>query len=225
MGPKVLYYHDVFDSWKYYLHGTPFGLFRKHMEMLFREGWEIKTGLPDKGKECMLTFDDGFKGIWSCREYFYERAIRPTIFVAVDLIGGERYLSWKEIKELQEHGFIFEGHTWTHRRLTEVPRAELQRELKDSRDCLSDRLGKEVTQLCFPQGRFNEDICKIAQDYGYKTFYSCIYGNADRRIIPNLVCRNLVQEVGTITFKAILNGGANPLWRRYYKQHCVPSID
>lgn len=223
--PKVLYYHDVFDRNRHYLHGTPIDLFKRHRKMLAKAGWKITSEFPLRAQECMLTFDDGFRGIWECREYFYENKLRPTVFIAVDLIGRDHYLSWKEILELQAHGFIFEGHTWSHRRLTEVPGADLERELWDSRKCLSDRLGKDVTQLCFPQGRFNESICKLAQTYGYKTFYSCIYGNADRRILPNLVCRNLVQEADVKTFNAILKGGANLLWRHYYSQHCVQNAE
>lgn len=224
-GPKILYYHDVHDSRQYYSHGTPLMLFKQHIAVLRNSGWIIVPCNPARKKECMLTFDDGFRGIWDCRSYFYEHGLRPTVFIAIDYVGKEGYLSWEEILELQEHGFNFECHTWTHRRLTEVPRTELCHELEDSKEYLSNKLCKPVTQLCFPQGRFNEKICKMAQDCGYSNYYSCIYGNADKMIMPNLLCRNLVQEVGTETFNAILNGGACPFWRRYYKQHCVPSID
>lgn len=221
-GPKVVFYHDVFQQEKHYLHATSLALFEKHLDIIRNEGWRVTSSLPVKEKDCMITFDDGFRGIWECRDFFYERNIRPTVFIAVELVGQDHYLNWKEVLELQAHGFVFECHTWTHRRVTEVPRSELQRELSESRDFLCDKLGKNVTQLCFPQGRFNEDICKMCVDYGYEKLFSCIYGNADKTLLPNLICRNLVQEVDEQTFLGILRGGANPSWRRYYKMHCVP---
>lgn len=222
-GPKVLYYHDVYSGKKYYLHGTPLALFNQHIKKIKANGFIFKDGLPIHNKELMLTFDDGYKGLWDCREFFYEQELRPTVFIAVDLVGQDRYLSWDEILELQRHGFNFQAHTWTHRRLTEIPHSDLEHELRDAKLFLSDKLGKEVDQLCFPQGRFSSEIMKLAREYGYHLFYSCIYGNADKRILPGLVCRQLVQEVDVGTLKAILRGGANPFWRLYYKQHCLDS--
>jgi peptidoglycan/xylan/chitin deacetylase (PgdA/CDA1 family) len=218
-GPKILYYHDVFAAKKYYLHGTPLELFKQHFYWIMANGYVIKDKLPIHDKELMLTFDDGYKGLWDCREFFYEYNLKPTVFIAVDLVGQDRYLSWAEILELQRMGFNFQAHTWTHRRLTEIPHSDLEHELRDARLFLSDKLGEDVDQLCFPQGRFNSEIMELARGYGYRLFYSCIYGNADKRILPDLVCRQLVQEVGVGTLKAILRGGANPFWRRYYKLH------
>ena len=223
-GPKVLYYHDIYDRNKYYLHGTPLSLFKQHIYLLKKLGWSVVSSIPVKPKEAMLTFDDGFHGIWDCRDFLYENNLMPTVFISVDLVGKDNYLNWDEIMELQMHGVVFESHAWSHRRLTEVPRQELERELRDSRCLLSERLGRSINRLCFPQGRFNEEILSLSRQYGYTEFFSCIYGNADKHILPGLICRNLVQEVGTKVFKAILDGGANPFWRRYYAQQCVVSL-
>lgn len=224
-GPKILYYHDIYDGQRYYLHGTPLELFKKHIAVLSREAWRATSSLPCKEKEYMLTLDDGFRGIWDCREYICEMGLKPMIFLASDLIGKSQYLDWNEILELQKLGFNFQAHTWSHRRLTEVPICEWDHELGDSRKLLSDKLQKDIRHLCFPQGRFNSKIIDFARNQGYDWFYTCIYGNADKRILPNLICRQLVQEVGPRTFKALLNGGANHLWRHYYNQHCVSCVN
>lgn len=218
-GPKVLYYHDVFSQTKHYKHATPIDLFRRHINIISDKGYEVVQEVPTNRKQVMLTFDDGYKGIWDCREYFFEVGLKPTIFIAVDLVGKDGYLNWNEILELQKHGFVFQGHAWTHQRLTQIPKEYLRRELKDARACLSDRLGKEVTQLCFPYGSFSHSIYMEALDAGYMTLFSCIFGNANKRIMPNLICRNLVQEASPSLFTAIINGGGNFLWHHYYKVH------
>ena len=200
---------------------TPLELFEKHCAIAKCAGFVFTSNLPVGSKELMVCFDDGFRGIWDCKDRIASLGIRPTIFIAPGLIGKNGYLNWWEIKELQDMGFVFQSHTYSHQRLTEVAESELLHELRDARDYLSEKVGREVTQLCFPQGRFNEHVCNLALEYGYELLYSSIPGDSSRRIFPSMVCRNLVQFATPRIYMAILNGGMDRLWKRYYKQHHV----
>lgn len=195
---KVVFYHDV--GLRYTDMGTPAEMFWRHMRHLRPED--------------RLCFDDGFRGIWDVRNEFVSRGIKPIVFIAVELIGQKEYLSWPEILELQRLGFRFESHTWSHRELTLVN--DLKHELEDSRAFLSEKLGKEVTELCLPCGLFSDRVIEAAKAAGYRKIYTSIPGDFDD---PVLVPRCLVQDLDEKGFVAVLNGGMKCLAARYRAQH------
>lgn len=218
-GPKVVFYHDVYDSKKFTDMGTPLSLLKQQVESAKNRGFVFVDGLPLNIKEVSVCFDDGFRGILDCKDELLSMGIRPTIFIAPALIGQDNYLNWHEILELQSCGFVFQSHTWSHKKLPEVPENELEHELGDAKKYISDKLSRPVSQLCFPQGRFNNRICDLALSLGYDVLFSSIPGNSDKRIVPGMVCRNLVQYASPQSFVSILHGGMNLLWKRYYKFH------
>lgn len=217
--PKIVFYHDV--DRHYTDMGTLMSLFAAHIEKAHAMGFHFVSdlGALKNRHELMICFDDGFRGIWDNREFFYSQSIFPTIFIAVDLIGREGYLSWDEIRELQKRGFKFESHTWSHRPLTDVPREELWHELFDARVCLSERLGREVSQLCYPCGMFTDKINEIAQKAGYSVMYSSIPGSVHKPIRSNVLTRNLVQFYDPEEYGFVLHGALAPFARRYVNMH------
>ena len=220
-GPKILFYHDVVGERAYSYMSTPFELFSSHMSALSEAGIRITEGIPVGENEVMVCFDDGLRGIWDRREYFFSRNMHPTVSLAVDLVGQSDYLTWKEIGELRQAGFHFVSHTWTHRSLTECREDELEHELADSRLELSDRLGGEIKEVCFPRGRFSLKILKSTVAAGYTVGFTSIPGNADTDVMPmrergmRLLARNLVQSYDVRAFRHVLMGGMNPLCRHY----------
>ena len=222
-GPKILFYHDVVGERAYSYMSTPFELFSAHVDALSKMGIRITDGIPADSNEVMICFDDGLRGIWDRRDYFFSRNMHPTVSLAVDLVGQPDYLTWKEIGELQQAGFRFVSHTWTHRSLTECKDAELENELSGSRQELSERLGRKVTEVCFPRGRFSLTILESAVAAGYTVGFTSVPGNADRDVMPGhgcgmrLLARNLVQSYDVDAFRHVLMGGMNPLRRHYLR--------
>jgi len=225
-GSKILYYHDIFKTANYRAldadiqMGTPLELFAKHVDVIRREGYEIVPHITKPEGQVAIMLDDGFRGIYECREFFYEQKIYPTIFLPVKFIGEkEKGIMGKgEILELQQQGFIFECHSWTHRPLTEVPHTELKHELVDSKRYLEDLLCKKVESICLPLGYFTEVILKYVNDAGYTTIYSSIPGSVDFR--PHgMLPRNLCQFATPEEARLILRGGNEILKSRYEKLH------
>lgn len=230
-GSKVLYYHDVYQTVNYKaldadIHmGTPLELFKKHIDIIKTEGYEIVPHITKPEGQIAIMFDDGFRGIWECRDYFYKNGICPTIFLPVEFIGRTDLgmLTLQEIKELQQHGFIFQSHTWTHRPLTSVPEDELLHELVDSKTQLTELLGVDVTALCMPLGFFTKEILGKITESGYKEIYSCIPGNYFDKY-QNLIPRNICQYASPNDVKLILRGGNEILRKRYATMHNKSNI-
>ena len=216
-GPKVIYYHDVGTI--YTKMGTERNLFHEHIAAARSEGFTFVNTVEEllKPRQLLLCFDDGFRGVWEDREWLESDGLHPTVFIAVNLVGRPGYMTWDEILELQKRGFHFEGHTWSHRPLTEVPPNEWKHELEDSRCELSSRLGQTVDSLCFPCGMFSEKIVDAAMTAGYRYLFASYPGCAD--VANPLLPRNLVQFSSVSEFKNVLHGALCPLRGFYLKQH------
>ena len=216
---KLLYYHDVNGDTCYTDMGTPQDLFLQHLDTVAKEGFQIVPRITKDEGEVALLFDDGFRGIYDVRQLFYDRHICPTVFLAVELIGQEGYLTKKEILELQSNGFIFECHGWSHQDLTGFSDDELVRELKHSKEMLSELLGKEVTEICLPIGYYSDHLLEQIKKYGYKTVYSSVPGNYNELVADMMRPRHLLQHASPCEVRYILHGGNNLLRNHYIKLH------
>lgn len=224
---KVLFYHDVYKSVNYkaldddlYM-GTPLNLFQEHVAVIRKEGYRIVPHISSPDGEVVIMFDDGFRGIWECREFFYEQQICPTICLPVDYIGRkeEGILTIEEIRELQQHGFLFTCHGWSHEDLTQFADEDLKRELGESKAELERLLGKSVDGLCLPLGLFSDHLLDEIRKYGYEAIYSCIPGNYDYLPHGILRTRNLCQFASPLEVRLILRGGNEVLKGRYERMH------
>lgn len=221
---KALFYHDIYETVNYkaadadVCMGTHIDVFKTHVETIRKEGFEIVSRITKPEGQVCIMLDDGFRGIYECREFFYSHNVFPTIFLAVDLIAKEGFLTKEEILDLQQHGFNFECHSWSHCDLTIWSDEELKHELGDSKEWLSEMLGKEITEICLPIGYFNDNLLKQLQLYGYQNIYSSMPGNYDD-FSHGLRRRNLVQYATAEEVALILRGGNELLKGRYEKMH------
>ena len=219
---KVVFYHDLYASSPLTSMATPLSLFGDHIEAAARVGYRFVTSLDAPVRQAQVCLDDGFAGIWECRGFFQGLNWRPTVFLAVELIGKPGYLSRAQILELQKDGFRFQSHGWSHCPLTEVSPEVLPRETADARHWLEDMLGVEVTEICFPVGMFSPRVLEACRAAGYARMYSSIPGSFKRELFPCVVRRNLVQFYGPAEFQAVLRGGLAPFAGYYRRMHFVP---
>lgn len=213
--PKAVYYHDI--GKQYTPMGTDKCVFWRHMDLL-REG-------------DIVCFDDGFRGIWDEREEFAKLQIKPIVFLANALVGREGYLTWDEIRALQnDYGFDFQCHTWSHQTLAGPYNDEVaappkgrteewyRHELIDSKAELERQIGKKVTALCFPVGYFSCDVIRRCKEAGYEKVYASYPGDViDDYVQP----RCLAQNLSEFEMRCVLSGGMNACHKHYLKRHKV----
>lgn len=143
-------------------------------DLVASPGPETGTKTP----RVVLTFDDGYRG-------FKERALpalvtrcfRATVFVVSDRIGGvndwdgeipgEPLLAADEIRALHEAGIEIGSHGATHRALTRLDDAGLEREVAGSKETLERLTGAPVTSFCYPYGDFDDRVVEAVRAAGY----------------------------------------------------------
>ena len=140
------------------------------------------AGLLPRGAAA-LTFDDGFVSLHEHALPVLAREQLPaTVFLVaqtlsaagqpvdwVDTAGTEplRTLTLDQVLEMQDAGVDFQSHSWAHRDLTQLSADECVRDLRDSRELLSELLGRPVTLLAYPRGRHNAAVRRAAAQAGY----------------------------------------------------------
>lgn len=216
---KVLFYHDVHSEKLYTDMSTHISLFLDHVSMIRKLGYEIVSEITQPTNQIMICFDDGFRGILDNKSFFIEQNIHPTIFVAVDLIGKQGYLSIEEIKQLQIDGFIFQSHGWSHYNMTKFSVEELHRELKGAKNALENMIGAEMSAICFPQGYYSDVVLRMSCEAGYKRMYISEPSPYLLSESHGIISRYLVQDVSPAILKGILNGGMDIWQSHYHKLH------
>ncbi len=218
---KVLYYHDVHNGVRYTSMSTPIALFERHLDEICKSGYKVVRQITQNESEIQITFDDGFRGIWDNRSFFIKNHIPVTIFIATSQIGQEGYLTEKEIIELPRSVFDIQSHTVTHRKLTNISKEEVNKELLDSKHFLEELLEKKVEGICVPIGAISESVYQQCLLAGYSKVYSSIPGNYSDKLgnSNSLIFRNLVQHQTILQLSLTLRGGKQIFRSKSIKSH------
>ena len=132
-----------------------------------------KCAFPDKS--VVITFDDGFKNIFTeAFPLLQEHGFSATIFLIAnycgksnnwhgqsDYIKPQPLLSWDEIREMGKYGIQFGSHTLNHPYLTRISIEEAEKEILLSKRTIEDHLQKKIDLFAYPYGDFDTHIKKI----------------------------------------------------------------
>lgn len=215
----ILMYHSVSDRSEagvepYYRTSTSPKVFAEQMALLRAGGWEavsLRTGLEilrskhvAQGKVVALTFDDGFRDFRTAafpilRQYGFAATVYlPTAFIGRQPIQFKAHecLTWDEVRELHQSGIEFGSHTVSHPELVRLPWPEIEREVRDSKIEIEQRLGARVAAFAYPyafpraERNFVGRLCRLLSETGYESCVTTDIGRAsastDLFAIPRL---------------------------------------
>ena len=191
--PVVLCYHAVSQTWQHQLAVEP-AVLEGQVRYLLRRGYrparaqEVAAG---RGKLLHVTFDDGFHNVSRAVEILERLGVRSTVFVCTSFAEDGRpfdggnlaeeasaypeelaTMSWDDLRALVERGVEVGSHTSTHPRLSQLPDAELARELSESKERLEDELGRSCPFLAYPYGDEDDRVRAATRAAGYLGAFS-----------------------------------------------------
>lgn len=127
-----------------------------------------------------FTFDDAYLSFHNnAIDILAEFGHTATVFAPTKYIGKTntwdyssrlrkvKHMTFAELSEVVARGISVQSHTHSHRDLTRMTTAEIREELSISKSILEDKLGKAVTEICYPYGRYNRAVEDIAQELGF----------------------------------------------------------
>lgn len=192
--PVIMYHRVIHDKSEGGVHGiyVTESQFEKHLKYLKQKGFEtitFKDFLNNKykdrfnreKKQIILTFDDGYTDNYN---YAFPLLKKYGFKCVIYLLSHLNYNKWdvevKEnpehkfdlmdmsmIKEMEEYGIEFGGHTKTHPKLATLPIEIAQEEILTSKKVLEEKLGHALISFAYPYGNLNEDVKKIVKNSGY----------------------------------------------------------
>lgn len=155
-----------------------------------------------KRRLVVFTFDDGFRDFYTTAfPILSQSGFRATVFLASGYIGktfltGRHCLQVHEIRELAKEGVEFGSHTVSHRRLQELPKHEIARELAVSKQMIEGIVATEVSTFSYPyrfpqeDATFRGQLGTLLDEQGYRAGVTTAIGRFtpedDLRFLPRL---------------------------------------
>ena len=193
---RTLMYHRVFsgfecdeDIWSINLDN-----FKEHINFLIQsEQLNIYDceKILEKSQEdnaISISFDDATIDCYEiAAPILIDLNIPFTIFVITNYaeFNKKGFMTIKQIEELANNPLVSIGsHTKNHKNLKKCSKKELSVELLESKIYLEDQLGKEISMISYPFGKYNSMVKKLTKEYKYKYAFS-----SDFNYISNKNCQ------------------------------------
>lgn len=90
-------------------------------------------------------------------------------------------VNWDEAREMDAENVRIESHTVTHPILTNILAKELDFEMQTSKKRLEEVLDRRIEHFCYPNGSFDKNVQKAAENAGYKSATTTNYGFNNRQ--------------------------------------------
>ena len=182
--------------------------FEAHLELLKREDFSVvplsavvallTEGAPLPPKAVAITIDDAYRSVYETayprlKQYGYPF----TVFVATEGVdrGFPAYMTWEQMREMEEHGATFANHGASHRSTIaglngESDEERISRVLADvemGRKRLSEELNPLTRAFAYPYGEFDRNIAEQLLRMGYVCFgqhSGAVRPGSDLRALP-----------------------------------------
>lgn len=182
-GVTVLIYHRFGDD---RFPSTNIGLeeFEGHLSYLEENDYEVltfgeaydrmKADELDEGPYACLTIDDGFLSFYEgAMPLLEEYGFEATLFVNTETVGGGSYMSWDQIKEVEEKGIEIGNHSHSHGHFlsNEDDEARLNaftEDLETSEELFERNLGYAPDIYAYPYGEYMESFKEVLRENDFR---------------------------------------------------------
>ncbi len=131
-----------------------------------------QNGKPIKDKTVVLTIDDGYFSFYEngwplLKKYGYP----ATIFIQTETVGGNDFMTWNQIREIQKAGIEVGNHSTTHDHFVNYPADSIaivfKKDLEIASKAFDLNLGNVPNIYAYPYGEWNKSMEKVLQANGF----------------------------------------------------------
>lgn len=206
-GIPILMYHSISDEQEknthpYYRRITAPSVFGEHMRFLHASNYfavslseainRMRAPSHDSQRRIVITFDDGYKDFYThAFPILSKYGFGATVFLPTGYVGDTclRFksidcLTWSQVRALQKAGVVFGSHTVTHRQLKALRDADIECEIRCSKQTIEGKLGCQVESFAYPfafpetDREFKKRLRDILCGAGYRNGVTTIIGTA-----------------------------------------------
>jgi peptidoglycan/xylan/chitin deacetylase (PgdA/CDA1 family) len=184
-----IYHH--FDVARYPSTNTSAADFERHLTHLKEQNFHVlplneivarlQQGESLPARTVAITIDDAYESVFHTAAPLLERYGFPaTVFVSTDYIDQHLnpYMSWNQMRQLQQRGFSFANHSRSHAYLVRRQRDEtlkqwqdrIRKDIRHAQQRLADELGVKARLFAYPYGEYSTALADIVTKMGYAAF-------------------------------------------------------
>ena len=210
-------YHR-FNENKYPSTNIRMDIFNEQMNIIKNQGYDFydpkifldEINEPKNKKKILITIDDGFKSFYNeAWPYLKKNKIPFILFVSTEPVGKKGYMSWEEIKEIDNSEIGYIGHhSHTHEYLIDVENSEFINDIETATKIFKENLGYVPKIFSYPFGEYSLFMKKyIAKNFeiAFGQHSGIIDRNKDKFELPRFPINEKYGELKR--FKSIINYG------------------
>lgn len=185
--PPVLMFHDIRENPLNFM-DVQVEDFKKQLDWIKSEGWQtlsmdefisyVEEGKNFPKKSLLLTFDDGYAGIWDyAAPELEKRNMKATFFIVPRSLdvkkGNYPHITTEQLKILAKNPlFSIGSHSMTHPYLNQLNDEQKTEEIGHSKKILEEIIGKKVKSFAYPTGAYDKSVIKKIIFDGYSVAFA-----------------------------------------------------
>ena len=160
-GILSIMYHR-FNETKYPSTNIQMDIFKKHIEIIKNSKYDFHNphdiyeifNKPKINKEILITIDDAFESFYQeAWPYLKRNKIPFILFVSTESVGKRGYMTWDQIREIQNENFVLIGHhSHSHEYLIDVSSNEFIADIEKANEIFLQELGHKPKLFSYPFG-------------------------------------------------------------------------
>ena len=215
MGILSLMYHR-FDEDKYPSTNIQMSIFKEHIKIIKNSNYkfydpknlENDFSISKKEKKILITIDDAFTSFYEVAwPYLKKEKISFILFVSTETIGKNGYMTWEQIKEVEQESFAYIGnHSHSHNYLVDLNDNDFIDDINISSSFFNENLGYNPIFFSYPFGEYSSTIKKYVSknfNYAFGQHSGVIDINKDRFELPRFPINEKYGDLNR--FKFLIN--------------------
>ncbi len=239
-GVLSIMYHRFNES-KYPSTNIQMDIFKEHIKLIKELNYDFihpadfqkDFDIPKNQKKILLTIDDGFKSFYeSAWPFLKENKIPFILFVSTEPVGNNGYMTWNEIKEIEDASFAIIGHhSHSHEYLIEKSDKEFVEDIERANQIFKEKIGYVPPLFSYPFGEYSEFMRKyISNNFklAFGQHSGVIDTNKEKFQLPRFPIN---ENYGKLKrFKSIIKTypleykKVNPIDKQIYKKNNPPNF-
>ena len=139
-------------------------------DFIHPENFEKKFSIPKKQKKILITIDDAFQSFYEVAwPFLKENKIPFILFVSTEPVGNKGYMTWDQIKEVEQESFAIIGHhSHSHDYLIDVSNEDFVKDIEIANKIFSEKIGYIPRLFSYPFGEYSEFMRQyISKNFTY----------------------------------------------------------
>ncbi len=216
-------YHR-FNENKYPSTNIKMDIFKKHINIINQSSYDFYNPnnfkndfeIPRIQKKILLTIDDAFESFYlEAWPLLRENKIPFILFVSTEPVGKKGYMTWDQIKEVDQETFAFIGHhSHSHEHLIDKTYSQFTSDIEIANKKFLNNIGYIPNLFSYPFGEYSELMKKYISknfDFAFGQHSGVIDLNKDKYELPRFPINENYGEIKR--FNSIIK--SYPLEYRY----------